>query len=172
MKNPLPSLASILFLSRVACSLPPATFEIGATAPDAAGGHLAYSRYLGESAFLQARLEEGVLRLDSRLSGIHHGLLALGLEEEASSHLFFRLSLGGGIGMIYNPGEKRSDRSDWLATTRIAPEVAWFPFGRFGVASVGLNLGINLQHRQSLTDHPLPRAISREGAQIFAGVVL
>ncbi len=166
------SLACIFLSSGLACAAPPMTIDLGATAPDAAGGHFALSHYLRDNLFLQARLEEGVLRFDSRLAALHHGLAGVGFEHEFTSKTYFRLTASAGGGVVYNPGEKASDHSEWLYTARISPEVMWFPSGRYRRPSVGLNLGLNLQTRSSVDNRPVLGGLSGKGLQIFAGLVL
>lgn len=170
--HPSSRIACVLLSTGLACAAPPLTIDLGATAPDAAGGHFGFSHYLGDNLFLQARLEEGVLRLDSRLAALHHGILGVGFEHEFTSKTYFRLTAGAGGGLIYNPGEKASDHSEWLYTARISPEVMWFPTGRYRRPSVGLNLGLNLQTRHSADHRPVMGGLSGKGLQIFAGLVL
>lgn len=165
-------IASALLSTGLACAAPPATIDLGATAPDASGGHFAFTRYLNDNLFLQARLEEGVMRFDSRLASLHHGLVGVGFEHEFTSKSYFRLTASAGGGLIYNPGEKASDHSEWLYTARIAPEIVWFPTGRYRRPSLGLNLGLNLQSRYSADERPVLGGLSGKGLQIFAGLVL
>lgn len=165
-------IASVILSTGLACAAPPMTIDLGVTAPDASGGHIAFSRYMGDDLFLQARLEEGVMRLDSRFASVHHGLVGVGFEHEFTSKAYFRLTASAGGGVIYNPGEKASDHSEWLYTARIAPEIVWFPTGRFRRPSLGLNLGVNLQTRYSADERPVLGGLSGKGVQIFAGLVL
>jgi len=167
-----PLLGLALGLAGSCLAAPPGIFEVGVSAPNGLGGHLAYSGYFTETNFVQLRLEESVLNLRPRISNLQHILLGAGYEEEFSSHLFFRLTGGLGLGQVMLRDQPGLVREAYLSTVRIAPDLTWFPYGRFGGASIGLNIGVNLQYRQALGDRALPSSISNQGAQIFAGLVL
>ena len=172
MNFPYPSLAIVLVASNLASSAPPSTFEFGGTAPEGMGGHLAYAFYPGENGFIQMRLEEGVINLHPRGVSMLTAVLGVGYEEELTSHSFFRLTAANGIGLIYNAGPTPADLTERLGSFRLAPELLWFPLGRFTGPSLGLNIGMNLQYRYSYTDKPLPNSLSKTSLQIFAGFVL
>jgi len=165
-------LGAMMGLATSSLAAPPGIFELGVSAPSGVGGHIAYSGYLSETNFLQIRFEESLLNLRPRVSNLQHLLLGAGYEQEFSSHLFFRLAGGLGVGQATLRDQPGNARETYLATARIAPDLAWFPYGRFGGASLGLNVGVNLQYRKALGDRVLPSSISNQGAQIFAGLVL
>ncbi len=167
-----PLLVSLFLSNSLAFGAPSPTFEMGATAPNGLGCHMAVSSFFGENLFLQARWEEGALPFGPKLGVLHHGLVGLGYEYESSSHLFFRLTAGAGLGSVYAPHGVDDGRSKWLQTIRLAPEMAWYPFGRFRDFPLGLNLGVNLQHRSDGSGGPVTGGLQGQSAQIFAGMVL
>ena len=79
MKSTYPSFATAVLLAAGSVSAsPPLTVDIGATAPNAVGGHFGISSYLRDDLYWQARLEEEHVRADSRLSPMHHAMLGMG----------------------------------------------------------------------------------------------
>ncbi|MEK7394669.1 MAG: hypothetical protein AAB214_19095 [Fibrobacterota bacterium] len=168
----LPIIGLVLGLAGTCLSATPGMFELGITAPSGPGGHLAYSTYFGETKFLQIRLEESIMNFRPRISNAHHALLGAGYEQEFSSHLFLRVTAGLGIGQAAFRDQPGPSRDTYFSSVRIAPDLTWFPGGRFSTIGLGLNAGVNLQSRQALGDRALPTSISNQGVQIFAGLVL
>ncbi len=166
------SLAFLIIANSLARAAPPVMFTLSGSAPNVPGARVSAARYFDDNIYLQAGLEEGVSRLDSHWASLSQGLIGIGWEMESTSHLFFRTTGMGGVSAIFKPGDTQSKHSDWMQTIRIAPEVVWYPYGRFSGASMGFSAGVHLEFRSSLTQRPLPGNLEGTNTQFFAGLVL
>lgn len=166
------SLALLLIANSHSIAAPPTLIAFGASAPNTVGAHASLSRYFSEEIYLQLGAEEGLTRYQSRWASISTGNLGMGMEMEVSSHLFYRATGNFGIGYILNPGDTGHTRSDWMQVVRIAPQVVWYPYGRFSGTTLGFTAGINLEYRSSLTKRALPGRLPGANAQFVAGLVL
>jgi hypothetical protein len=166
------SLAFLVIANSLAFATPPALIAISASAPNAVGAQASMARYASDEVYVQLGLEQGLARYQSRWASISHGMLGAGLELESSSRLFVRATASYGIGYILNPGDSSDTSSDWMQVVRIAPQVVWYPYGRFSGTALGFTFGLNLEFRSSLTQQPLPGRLPGVNSQLVVGLVL
>ncbi len=172
MKFHLRSLALPFFASSLTYAAPPALVSLAAATPNLPGAQLSGALYLSDESYGQLTLEEGLSRLHGRWASLSQASAGFGREIEFSSHLFFRATGSYGLGFLADPGDTGNVHSDWMHSLRFAPQVVWYPNGRFWGSSLGFTGGVQIGYRASLTSRALPGALRGANAQIFAGLVL